>query len=250
MLPDPRAGHGPSEKAPSPDDPGDAGPGDSRRPGAPGPHPGETSGCDIRAELRESASRIRHQIDRCASITAKMLKFGRAGESSPRLVELSSGLAEIVALLDRQARVRNVALSVDADPALPRVTADPLELEQVVVNLVQNAFHALPGGGRVEIAALPGEGEVFLEVRDDGTGMAPEVADRIFEPFFTTKPVGEGTGLGLSICYGIVRGWGGALEVESEPGRGTVMRIRFPLAGRRDERLEDRMEPSHSGGKP
>ena len=68
----------------------------------------------------------------------------------------------------------------------------------------------------------------LLEVGDDGCGMTPEVLDRIFEPFFTTKPVGKGTGLGMSICYGIVHSWGGRLEAESEPGRGTTIRIRLP----------------------
>jgi signal transduction histidine kinase len=70
---------------------------------------------------------------------------------------------------------------------------------------------------------------VHLEVRDNGQGIPPEIIDRIFEPFFTTKPVGQGTGLGLSACYGMVHSWGGRIEAESAPGRGTTMRIRFTL---------------------
>ena len=183
-----------------------------------------------RDEVLESVERIKRQVRRCANITTKMLQFGRKGETSPEKTDIGPRLQETVDLLRRQAGVRNVEMTLEIEEDLPWILVDPVELEQVLVNLINNSFHALPEGGRIRIIARRFNGEVHLEVRDNGSGIPPEVADRIFEPFFTTKPVGQGTGLGLSVCYGIVHSWGGRIEVESEPGRGTTMRIRFLLS--------------------
>jgi two-component system NtrC family sensor kinase len=160
-----------------------------------------------------------------------MLQFGRRQESTCEPTELGPRLKDIAGLLQRQAKVRNVSLELDLDESLPRVLIDPLELEQVLVNLITNAFQAMPQGGRVTITAGRAGDGVDLEVVDTGQGMPPEVRERLFEPFFTTKPPGQGTGLGLAVCYGLVRSWGGRLEVESEPGQGTVMRLCLPPGG-------------------
>ncbi len=184
-----------------------------------------------RDELLSSATRIREQVKRCGSITAKMLQFGRKAEASPETIDIRPHLRETVKLLERQAAVRNVELLLELADDLPQVLVDPLELEQVLVNLINNSFHALARGGRIQIAARRVDEELHLEVRDNGNGIPPELLDRVFEPFFTTKPVGQGTGLGLSVCYGIVQSWGGRIEAESEPGRGTTMRIRIPAPG-------------------
>jgi two-component system NtrC family sensor kinase len=182
---------------------------------------------ELRDEMVESIGRIRAQVQRCGGVTRKMLQFGRTHESSPEPTELAPRLQDCVALMSRQASVRNVALGVDVEPDLPRVLIDPLELEQVLVNLITNSFHALPKGGAITLAARGADNEVWLEVRDTGQGMPPAVRDRVFEPFFTTKPVGEGTGLGLAVCYGIVTSWGGTIEVDSAPGEGTTVRLRL-----------------------
>jgi two-component system, NtrC family, sensor kinase len=184
----------------------------------------------VLAELRESVLRIKRQVRRCATITAKMLEFGRKRDALLEPTDVAPRLDEIVSLLERHAGVRNVQIVVESGPGVPPVRLDPLELEQVLVNLVTNSIQAMPAGGTVRLRTRVVSGEVWLEVEDDGQGMAPEVRDRVFEPFFTTKPVGHGTGLGLSVCYGIVSSWGGQLEAESEPGRGTTMRIRLPMA--------------------
>ena len=185
-----------------------------------------------REELLDSTKCIKQQVARCGSITAKMLQFGRKGETALKTIEIAPRLNEMVNLLQRQAVVRNVDMSLDIEDDLPRVLADSLELEQVLVNLINNSFHALPAGGNIRIIARHVDKEVLLDVRDDGGGIPSEELDHIFEPFFTTKPVGQGTGLGLSICYGIVHSWGARIEAESEPGCGTIMRIRFPLPDR------------------
>jgi len=182
-------------------------------------------------ELLESAQSIKHQVARCGNITAKMLQFGRNRETTLESTDIVPHLKDCVGLLERQASVRDVELVLDVESDLPEVLADPLDLEQVLINLIQNSFHALSNGGTIRITARHQSNELLLEVEDIGSGIPPEVLDRIFEPFFTTKPVGQGTGLGLSICYGIVHSWGARIEAQSEPGGGTTMRIRFPLSG-------------------
>jgi two-component system cell cycle sensor histidine kinase/response regulator CckA len=120
---------------------------------------------------------------------------------------------------------------------VPPVTADETRLGQVFINLLMNAAQAIPPGradrNQVRIATRDtGAGRVSVEIRDTGDGISKENLRRIFEPFYTTKPVGVGTGLGLSICHGIVRSMGGEIEVESEIGRGTVVRLSLPVAMR------------------
>jgi two-component system NtrC family sensor kinase len=181
--------------------------------------------------LMESVDRCKRQVDRCGNITAKMLQFGRQTGTQMRATEVGPVLREIGTLMERRARANNVSLRLDLDPDLPFAWVDSNELEQVVVNLVNNAIDALEGGGNITITGTLEGDRILLQVRDSGSGIAPGDMERIFQPFFTTKPVGRGTGLGLSVVYGIVRGWGGAIDAESSVGRGTTMSVRIPVAG-------------------
>jgi len=183
------------------------------------------SGPNEYEQALESVRRCQNQVRRCAAITQKLLQFGRSKEPQVEPTALSPRLQEIKSLMDRQAGLRDISINLHVDDRLPPVLADPIELEQVVVNLINNAFDAMPSGGDITIRADLDVDRVLLEVADSGTGIRPEDLDRVFEPFFTTKPVGKGTGLGLSVCYGIVRSWGGEIEISSEPGRGTAVRL-------------------------
>ncbi|MBU0518510.1 hypothetical protein KJ564_06195 [bacterium] len=184
---------------------------------------------DVRQKIEESLQRGKRQIERCKNITTKMLQFGRKREIELEPTEVETSLREIVNLMDRQAKVRDVELILEAEDQLPQLLIDAIELEQVIVNLINNSLHALPEGGLIRLTARLDGDEVIIEVRDDGAGIRPADLERIFEPFFSTKPVGEGTGLGLSVCYGIVQSWGGKIEAESEINTGTTMRIRIPV---------------------
>ena len=179
-------------------------------------------------DMSESLNRSKNQIQRCKSITTKMLQFGRKHETELKPTDPTKSLHDIRDLMNRQALVRNIELMLDAKHDLPSVMIDSVELEQVIVNLINNSFDALPEGGKVEIIARTVGKEILIEVKDNGSGIPKQDLERIFEPFFTTKPVGQGTGLGLSVCYGLVKFWGGKLEVESNPGDGTTMRIHLP----------------------
>jgi len=184
---------------------------------------------DAANELKESVERSKRQIERCKSITTKMLQFGRSRDSQLMQVDISIYLKEILTLLLRQSKVRNIDIKLDTEKDLPRIFVDSVELEQVIMNLVQNSFYALPKGGHIWVKAFCNSKNLVIEVADDGDGIAKHDLDRIFEPFFTTKPVGQGTGLGLSVCYGIIHSWGGRMEVQSEEGKGTTISIYIPV---------------------
>ena len=113
---------------------------------------------------------------------------------------------------------------------LPPVECDPGQVNQVFMNVLANAYDAIPERGNLWLTTRAEGDRVRVTIRDDGVGMAPEVVSRIFDPFFTTKDVGGGTGLGLAISQGVVAAHGGRIEVESAPGRGTTFRIILPLA--------------------
>lgn len=183
-------------------------------------------------EIAQSVGKIRSQGTRCRSITHKLLGFARKSDEPDQAVNLVSLLQEMAALTDQKARNARVELTVQAPADLPPVHATPSVLQQLILNLFNNAVDALEekGGGVLHAAAqLSPDGRVVhLSVADNGPGIPPEVRARIFDPFFTTKPVGKGTGLGLSICYGIVRGLGGEITLESTVGQGTVFHVYLP----------------------
>ncbi|MCG6986881.1 MAG: hypothetical protein LJF06_01655 [Gemmatimonadetes bacterium] len=184
----------------------------------------------VRTMLNQSLTRLRRQVERCRDITSKMLQFGRGAETSLGATDVAPVLREVVGLLRRRADEKEVALRTEGAQAVPPARLDANELEQVLLNLVNNALDATRPGGVVRISATAAADEVLIRVTDNGCGIPPEDLDRIFQPFFTTKPPGEGTGLGLAVAYGLVNGWGGRLEVESEVDGGTTVSILVPVA--------------------
>jgi signal transduction histidine kinase len=146
-------------------------------------------------------------------------------------VDLNQVVEEVLLLAGRQMTNVGITLRARLDPGLPPLAGDAGILQQVVLNLITNAWDALDARGEVRIEIRGGTGAdtgIALVVEDTGRGIRPEDLDRIFDPFFTTKP--NGTGLGLSITHGIVRDHGGTIEVESSVGKGTRVVVSFPGA--------------------
>ena len=182
--------------------------------------------------------------DRAAALTKQLLTFARREVAAPVTLDVNDALKRLEQMLRRVIRT-NIALEVALDPAAGSTTIDPVQLEQVVLNLVLNARDAIADRGRITLSSTqidvdetfarqhpgiaPGR-YVVIGVRDDGVGMPHEVAERIFEPFFTTKPRGTGTGLGLAVTHGIVREAGGSVSVYSEPGLGSSFSVYLPAA--------------------
>lgn len=183
-----------------------------------------------RLEIIDSATKIGTQVDRCKAITQGLLKFARKVESKPARVDLRRLIEELVAILRTRARVEGAILQTDlAD--VPPLYASPSHLQQVIVNLVNNALDAVAGrpDPKVTIRTCLLDGKVRIEVSDNGCGIPPEHLSSIFVPFFTSKPAGRGTGLGLSICYGLVRELGGSITVDSGVDVGTTFMVTVPV---------------------
>ncbi len=185
---------------------------------------------------------IRRAAERAAALTRQLLIFSRREVVRKRVLDLNEVVSELDRLLAR-ALGEQVELDTHLTSGLWPVEADPGQIEQVLVNLAVNARDAMPGGGRLVIETSNHELDaervgasagryVRLTVSDTGAGMDQEVADHAFEPFFTTKPKGAGTGLGLSTVYGIVTEAGGTIQLYSEPGVGTTVKVHLPATDR------------------
>ncbi|MFH1350010.1 MAG: ATP-binding protein [Pseudomonadota bacterium] len=188
------------------------------------------------AELEDSIDQIRIQIDRCAQITQAILKFGRRSEPVSQEVDLREFIPEMTSMVEKKSSVHGITLTHEISDETPFIKADPAQLQQVLLNLLNNAIDAIlvrhgSKGGELYIGARAGEnGKAEIFVKDNGCGISNENLKKIFTPFFTTKPVGKGTGLGLSVCYGIIDKMGGVMEFSSEKGVGTTFTIRLPAA--------------------
>jgi PAS domain S-box-containing protein len=181
---------------------------------------------------------------RGAELTRQLLTFSRQVEAKKELVDLNEVIGQVRGLLERTVP-KMISIEIESAARLPPILADRGQIEQILMNLAVNARDAMPDGGRLLIATrlcvvdeheveahpslLPGPCVEVL-VRDTGFGMDAQTRDRAFEPFFSTKPPDKGTGLGLAMVYGIVSGHKGAVLISSEPGKGTSVRLLFPIA--------------------
>ncbi|MGE4553108.1 MAG: sensor histidine kinase, partial [Desulfovibrionaceae bacterium] len=181
-------------------------------------------------EIQETLKEITIQGGRCKEITHKLLSFARKTDSRVQEVDIPALLEEIISLTHQKARFGNVTVRTEVAPDLPKITASPTELQQVVLNLINNAIDAISKKEGVIVVRAARQGEdIVIDVADNGQGIPPADLHRIFEPFYTTKPVGKGTGLGLAICYGIINKMGGDITVESELNVGTTFHVRIPV---------------------
>ncbi len=199
---------------------------------------------DDRADLREYTGAVLRAGNQARDVVGHLLAFSRNRGSCAEMVDLGAALTERLDPL-RRLMGPDIDINLSVEPDLPLVAADPARMEQVILNLCVNARDAMPDGGRLDLrltmatlrngdaarvgAPAPGD-YVRLHVEDTGEGIAPEVRDRVFDPFFTTRAVGRGRGLGLATVYGIVSAHQGYIELDSEPGRGTEVRIGWPAA--------------------
>lgn len=184
-------------------------------------------------EMVDSISQIKLQVERCGNITQSILKFARQKDPMPLPINLQKFITDVISMVEKKAAVNGITLETKFPPHIPMVNVDPGQLQQVLLNLINNAFDAVTEkngnqGGRVEVIVGADDTRVMISVKDNGVGISQENLERIFTPFFTTKPVGKGTGLGLSVCFGIVDKMGGSMEVSSQFNHGTTFNVSLP----------------------
>jgi len=190
---------------------------------------------DVPEHLAEPLRVIQQEAQRAAAIVKNLLTFARRQERDRRRLAIGTVLERTIALLRNQMLGLHVEVELSVDPDLPEIDGNFNQLQQVFLNLANNAAQAIastgrPGGGRVAVHARRWLDGVAVEVTDDGPGIPEALHQRVFEPFFTTKPEGEGTGLGLSICMGIVKEHGGRITLQSAPGHGATFTVELPAA--------------------
>jgi two-component system NtrC family sensor kinase len=182
-------------------------------------------------EFADTVSKIENHVNRAKKVTHRLLGFARRMEPVQERVDLNAVLDDTIGFLENEARYRNIDIQTDFDEKLPQTTSDSAQLQQVFLNILNNAIDAIGKDGEilVKTSYIAKNNSLAVEVSDNGPGIPKEMLDKIFDPFFTTKEVGKGTGLGLSISYSIVDKLGGRMMVASEAGKGTAFTIYLPI---------------------
>lgn len=186
---------------------------------------------DVPTGLREPLSIIQQEATRASTLVKNLLRFARRHEPERRRQPLRPILEGTLALLRAQFVASGIEIHVTGEPGIPDVNVDAPRVQQIFLNLINNAAQAIGTAGRpgtITIRLRPWLDGAAVDIRDDGPGMSPEVAAQAFEPFFSTKPEGQGTGLGLAISQGIAKEHGGRISLTTAPGAGATLTVEFP----------------------
>ncbi|HEX3043519.1 MAG TPA: ATP-binding protein [Bacillota bacterium] len=191
------------------------------------------------APLYHPLKSIEREAIRCKKLVGDLLTFSRTGKTKAEIVDINTVIDETLSLIEIQAKVKNIEIIKEYGSSLPQITANKNQLQQVIMNLCNNAIDAIEAkhkidgmlaeGGVITICAGVNENQIEIDISDTGHGMTEEVKKHIFEPFYTTKEIGKGTGLGLSLCYEIIRKHKGVIEAESEVGKFSTFKIKLPI---------------------
>jgi len=174
-------------------------------------------------------AKMESELTRSTRLVRNLLDFAR--QSAPALVEtdINEIINRVLEMTAHSAKLSKVEVINDLDPSLPKLTADPGQLQQVFTNLVVNAIQAMPEGGKLTLRTSSADGQLKIEVQDTGYGISPENMRKLFTPFFSTKKEVKGVGLGLAVSYGIIQRHRGKIEVQSVEGKGTTFTVYLPV---------------------
>ncbi len=181
-------------------------------------------------EYRTAFAKIRTQVKRASTITHRLLGFSRSTDGLKSAININTLVEETVSFLEKEAANHRITIRRNLDPTLPEITTDSTQLQQVFLNILNNAFDAIGNDGAVTISTSLSGKQLAVEFADSGPGLPEEVLKKIFEPFFTTKKAGSGTGIGLAISYSIIERLGGSIEVRNGKQGGCVFRVNLPVA--------------------
>ena len=172
---------------------------------------------------------IDQSVERCKAITHRLLGFARRADVHNEIMQVNDVIKEVMQFLENSLLHSRIRLELNLQEDLPVISSDHLQLQQIFLNIINNAIDAIGKDGLVTIMSHLVAGEVRVVIQDNGSGIDNEILPHIFEPFFTTKETGKGTGLGLSITYGLVKKLGGDITVRSHVGQGTAFTITLPI---------------------
>ncbi|MEA3469205.1 MAG: ATP-binding protein [Thermodesulfobacteriota bacterium] len=172
---------------------------------------------------------IQNSVNRCKKITHRLLGFARQTDVQVEEIDINATVKEVVEFLEKEALYNQIEIAFDLDQSVSKIVSDRGPLQQVFLNITNNAIDAIGSHGKITLSSRQvDQKHIQIKIQDNGPGMPAKVLKRIFEPFFTTKETGKGTGLGLSITYGLVKKLGGDIKVTSEVGEGTLFQITLP----------------------
>ncbi len=177
----------------------------------------------------EQLSHIKENIDRISKIVRELVDFSRPPGFEKKIIQITDVIKTALGIVRYDKRIKKVDFKTNLDPELPFINVVPDQILQVLINILINALDAINGEGIIEVNTKHDDDFIYIEIKDNGCGMPPEVVAQIFDPFFTTKEVGKGTGLGLSVSYGIIKKFKGDILVHSKPEIGSRFTIKLPL---------------------
>ena len=180
-------------------------------------------------EYVTSVDKIEEHVERARKITHNMLGFARRMEHHLDDVDINSVLNQTIELLQSHARTNNIEISKNFQSELPIIASDQSQLQQVFLNLINNAVDAVEKDGLIEVKTRKKDSRIVVAIKDNGPGISKENLQKVFDPFFTTKETGKGTGLGLSVSYNIIEKLGGTIKVESKLSEGAVFTVKLPI---------------------
>ena len=181
-------------------------------------------------KLEDSINGIQKAVNRCTVITHRLLGFARRMDVSLEEIDINDLIQEVLGFLDRAVLYQRIQIELSLTPNLPKIQSDRGQLQQIFLNILNNAVDAVGKEGQIDVSTkLKGANTAQVTIKDNGPGIPPDILKKIFEPFFTTKEAGKGTGLGLAITYGLVKKLGGDISVESRLGKGATFTIDLPI---------------------
>ncbi len=186
--------------------------------------------------IEETLDGIQGSVERCKKITHRLLGFARQAEVKTEDIDINVIVREVVDFLAKEASYNQIKIDFDLDEHVTKIISDRGQLQQILINITNNAIDAIGSNGQVTLSSRQvDQDHILVTISDDGPGMSQEIQQRIFDPFFTTKETGKGTGLGLSIVYGLIKKLGGNINVISEVGKGTAFEITLPVKQKEQE---------------
>jgi two-component system NtrC family sensor kinase len=185
--------------------------------------------------IKDCLKGIDHSVERCKAITHRLLGFARRADVHCENLQVNDIIQEVLLFLENSMMHSRIHVDLQLQENLPAISSDHLQLQQIFLNITNNAIDAIGKDGTVSILTHQAAGEIQVVIQDNGHGIDSAILPHIFEPFFTTKETGKGTGLGLSITYGLIKKLGGDITVRSQIGEGTAFTITLPIQGRKHD---------------